>query len=129
MSPERKSRSSKTDLGHTAEDAVAARLQTEGFRLIARNYSVHGVGELDLICLKQQVIHVVEVKARNQTDGFGGPLAAITPAKLGKIRKTTLHFLQKYHLLNSEVTFLAADVRLNDYGKILSINLVPIEMF
>ena len=55
-------------IGDRAEDAVAQYLADCGFRLIARNYNVPGIGELDLVFEKEQVLYITEVKSR-RTDG------------------------------------------------------------
>ena len=43
------------DIGKQAEDAVLSLFLARGYALLARNYSVHRYGELDLILCKEQL--------------------------------------------------------------------------
>jgi putative endonuclease len=113
--------------GSAAEAAVARHLTGLGYYVLAQNYAVPRLGELDLVLQLGRTIYFVEVKARSRADHFGGALAAITPAKLARLRKTALFYLQKERYMNSDVAFLAADVRLTEQGEVADIVIVPVE--
>ncbi|MEA4888286.1 MAG: YraN family protein [Clostridiaceae bacterium] len=116
-----------SDRGRIAEDAVAARFAQAGYRILARNYAVHAMGELDLVVQLGTCLSVVEVKARYRAQAFGGAAAALTPAKMKRIRKATLHFQQNHQYMNNELRLLAALVELDSTGAVVSIQIVPIE--
>jgi len=48
--------------GNIAEDLVTSHLQKDGNTVLERNY-LRKWGEIDLICLKNDVIHFIEVKS------------------------------------------------------------------
>ena len=72
-------------LGQAGEDAAARHLAQQGMQVIARNWRCR-YGEIDIIARDGSVLAFCEVKPRRGT-GFGVPLAAITPAKLARIRR------------------------------------------
>ncbi len=113
--------------GDAAELAVARRLEARGLTLLEHQYNVPRLGELDLVMRRGDCLYIIEVKARSDLERFGGGLAAITPAKVRKLRKTALHFCQKSGLMNLEMRFLAAEVELIKGQPQGSIHVVPIE--
>jgi len=68
-----------TRSGRAGEETARRYLQERGYRIVARNWSCR-FGEIDLIARDGDTLVFVEVKARTR-NGFGGPEAAITPAK------------------------------------------------
>lgn len=113
--------------GKRAEVAVARHLQMLGYEICTANYRVPRIGELDLVIRKGTQIIVVEVKARSNSSTYGGLPDTITTAKLRRLRRTTLCYLQEMQLLNNDVSFLAAFVRLDSDGEVLDITTSPIE--
>ncbi len=83
-------------LGRYGEDVAARYLQDSGLVLIDRNWRGPS-GELDLIALDGAVLVVCEVKTRSH-DRFGGPLAAVTPDKLRRIRRLAAEWLAEHPL-------------------------------
>lgn len=76
-------------LGAHGEDIAAGYLEAAGMRVLARNWRYSGPelrGELDLVARDGRCLVICEVKARRGM-GAGGPLAAITPRKLGRLRR------------------------------------------
>lgn len=76
-----------------AEDYVAARLLSRGFKILARNYRNIGF-ELDIVAAKNQTLVVVEVKKRRRRPASAEEFARILPDK--KTRSLThgaRHFL------------------------------------
>ncbi len=78
--------------GNIGEDKAASFLEDRGFKVIDRNYYSR-FGEIDIIAMKEDVIHFVEVKS-----GEYDPILQITPKKLSKIIKTADIYMQKKHL-------------------------------
>lgn len=107
--------------------AVARRLQQMGYLILARNYRAWQLGELDIVAQKNDVIFFVEIKARSNSDQWGGPAAAITARKLGNMRKSALFFAREKDLLHYKMMFLAGLVQLDKNGKIMNLDIVPIE--
>lgn len=75
------------DFEREAECFLAAR----GCRVLRRNFRCRA-GELDLVCLDDGVLVVVEVRLRSRSD-FGGALASVTAAKQRRIVLATAYFL------------------------------------
>jgi putative endonuclease len=80
-------RGSTIERGAAAEAAAARYLQAQGLSVLARNLRCR-VGELDLVCLDDDVIVIVEVRHR-ATLGFGGALASVTRRKQRKLIRAT----------------------------------------
>lgn len=114
--------------GSLAEQYVSENLACRGFKLLASRYAVPRLGELDLVLLRDLRLLVVEVKAREHLDQYGGGLSAITAAKIRRLSKTAMHFAQKHGYLNCDISFLAAEVLLRNGEPMGPINFVPIGM-
>ncbi|TKB48032.1 YraN family protein [Ferrimonas sediminicola] len=79
--------------GHIVERQVQHWLADQGLTPLACN--VHSrFGELDLVMTQGNELVFVEVKYR-KTPGYGGALAAITPSKQHKLRRTAAFYLQQ----------------------------------
>ena len=113
--------------GQDAELAVAGIMERKGYRILARNYRVHRIGEIDLIAGRGDRLIFIEVKARRDTVRWGGPEAAIGSAKLKKIQRTAVCYLKEKHKMNHNIYFLAALVKLDRFGKPEKISFRPIE--
>jgi len=68
--------------GVAAEELAAQYLQVRGLKILARNLRCK-VGELDLVCLDDGVLAIVEVRQRGSVE-FGGASASVTSAKQRK---------------------------------------------
>ncbi len=77
-------------LGNIAEDKAVKFLQKSGFGIVDRNF-YSKFGEIDIIALKNRVLHFIEVKSGKNFE----PIYAITPQKIDKIIKTVNFFLLK----------------------------------
>ena len=62
--------------GAAAEDLAARYLQVRGLKILARNLRCKA-GELDLVCLDDGVLVVIEVRQRGSVE-FGGALGSVT---------------------------------------------------
>ena len=86
--------------GASAEGQAAEYLNGLGFEILERNYSLFGNykgGEIDIIARRDDVIHFIEVKARN-TDTFGTGREAVRGEKPKTIRRLATHYLVKHGL-------------------------------
>lgn len=81
-------------LGRAAEELVARRLSTEGWRLVERNARTRG-GEIDLIALDGSTLVFVEVKAARAGNRFGPehPAHAVGPRKQARLRRLAREWL------------------------------------
>ena len=117
----------KKNIGKIGEDAVCNKLICEGYVILVRNYSVHNVGELDIVATKGPDVYVVEVKARSSRNSdYGTPESFITRSKMGKMRRTIGHLLNDYELYGKNVTILAGSVLHDGKGNVISVELIEI---
>ncbi len=81
-------------LGRHGEDMAAAHLESQGWRIIERNWRCPA-GELDIVAWDETAgtIVFVEVKSRSSV-AFGEPVEAITWRKLAKLRELSTLWLR-----------------------------------
>jgi putative endonuclease len=87
----------RQSLGREAEELVAARLQRDGWLVVARNVRTSDVrGELDLIGVDGDALVFVEVKARRAGSSLGPetPAMAVGPRKQAKLRSLAAAWLR-----------------------------------
>lgn len=75
--------------GNLAEDKACIYIQDLGFQIIERNFTLKG-GEIDIIAIKDEVLHFIEVKSGSSYN----PLYNITPKKLQHVINTADRFMQ-----------------------------------
>ena len=114
------------DIGKQAEDAVLSLFLARGYALLARNYSVHRYGELDLILCKEMCVYVVEVKSRKDSDSFGGAREAVTGQKMARMLRATRVFLLDRQWESFDIRFVAGCVTHRTDGSIIAIEILPI---
>ncbi|MDR2238642.1 MAG: YraN family protein [Chryseobacterium sp.] len=90
------------DFGKKAEDLAVDYLLKNGYKILVRNFRFQKA-EIDIITEKDDLIIVVEVKARS-TDAFMLPQEAVTKAKIKSIVLAANHYLEEYNKHN-EVRF------------------------
>lgn len=116
------------DIGKLGEDKVCEKLESEGFEILVRNYSVHNVGELDIVARKGNDIFVVEVKARSSKNAaYGSPESFITRSKMLKIRKTINRLIAEYKLYDVNIVLMAGSVLHDGNGNVLSVELIELQ--
>ena len=79
--------------GMASEQLAADYLQGRGLKVLARNMRCRA-GELDLVCLDNGVLAVIEVRQRGGQD-FGGALQSVTWRKQRKIIRATRYLLPR----------------------------------
>jgi len=80
--------------GAAAEELAAVFLESQGLRIVERNYRCR-FGEIDLVARSGAVLVFVEVRAR-QSEAFGGAAGSITAAKRRRLVATARHYLAKH---------------------------------
>jgi putative endonuclease len=95
---------SRLQRGIAAEQLAAEYLRVRGLKILGRNLRCK-TGELDLVCLEDGVLIIVEVRLREHLE-FGGALASVTWEKRRKIIRTTQFFLRRHaHWRNLSIRF------------------------
>jgi putative endonuclease len=79
-------------VGRLGEDRAASWYTEHGYRVIARNWRC-GIGEIDLVCRRGDVLVVIEVKAR-RASRHGQPFEAVTAAKQRRLRRLAGAYLR-----------------------------------
>ena len=80
--------------GNLAEDRASKFLDDNDFTIVERNFYSR-FGEIDIIAVKDEVLHFVEVKSGLD---FESAIQNITPSKLNKFIKTVNVYLKKNSL-------------------------------
>jgi len=81
-------------VGDAAEEKAVGFLRERGFRIIDRNVSSR-FGEIDILAMKGEVLHVIEVKS---APTYEQAVNNITPAKVRKILMTADAYMKKHAL-------------------------------
>ncbi len=92
-----------TAAGALGEEQAARYLRQKGWAILERNFSAPG-GEIDIIAQDKKTLVFVEVKTRAYS-AYGGPLAAVTPAKQKKIAQTATAYLKEKGLKFDSIRF------------------------
>jgi putative endonuclease len=77
--------------GNLAEDRGCDYLRSNGYRILERNV-YNRFGEIDIIALKENVLHFVEVKS---AQSYEQAVNNITSSKLQKLNRTIQTYLQQ----------------------------------
>ena len=86
----------KREFGAELEMFAAKQMETQGCRIIEKNYSCK-LGEIDIILQDKETLVFVEVRYRKQNK-FGGAIASVDNKKQRKIIKTASLYLQSNKL-------------------------------
>jgi len=78
--------------GDKSETLATSYLEQEGFVILERNYFARKLGEIDIIALKDDVVHFIEVKS-TKFNSFD-PIYNITSAKLRKVINSAHYYLK-----------------------------------
>ncbi|PID28640.1 MAG: YraN family protein [Candidatus Cloacimonadota bacterium] len=112
----------KNELGTKGELAATNYFLKRNYFIVARNYYSR-YGEIDIIALKGNRLHIIEVKSR--TENEDSAISSLTRKKQLKIVKTTLHFLSKnIKFDNYFISFDLITVIFYACGKLKKINFI-----
>lgn len=98
-------------LGDAGEDFAAKTLEDMGYEILERKYRTK-MGEIDLIAIRDGVIHFIEVKTRTGDD-FGYPADAVTETKQSHIRRVSDSYLAKRRVMWRSVSLDVVEVTFN----------------
>ena len=76
--------------GDAGEEFAGKMLEDTGYTILERNFRTR-MGEIDIIAIKDSVLHIIEVKTRTGFD-YGYPSDAVTESKRKTIRKSPTFF-------------------------------------
>ncbi|WP_275266168.1 YraN family protein [Nocardioides caldifontis] len=100
--------------GGYGEERAAKYLSGLGMVVLDRNWRCD-LGELDLVLRDGRVLVFCEVKTRASA-AFGGPLEAVTPAKLARLRRLAARWLADHDVRPPEVRLDVVGVQLDRGG-------------
>jgi putative endonuclease len=100
--------------GRSGESATETRYVRRGFRVVARNWRC-GIGELDLVLVRGDLLVICEVKTR-RGGRFGAGFDAVDARKRRKLRSLGEAFLQQHSIAPIAVRFDVASVRVRPDG-------------
>lgn len=93
----------RKNVGDIGEEFAAQLLENSGFKVIARNYATKQ-GEIDIIAIKDGVMHFVEVKTRTGCQ-YGYPSESVTRTKQARIKKAAQQYLGSRRLHWNSISF------------------------
>lgn len=100
------------ELGQLGESLAADYLVTKQFEILDRNYRWKK-SEIDIVCKKDDLLIIVEVKTR-QTAAYGQPYEAVTRSKQKQIIKVTNQYILENDL-DLEVRFDVVSIVQNQH--------------
>ena len=83
------------DKGEIAEKKAISFLEDLGFKIIEKNFYAKKLGEIDIITIKNETYHFVEVKSALD---FETAINNITFQKLSKIKRSINYYIQQKKL-------------------------------
>jgi putative endonuclease len=95
-------------LGRRGEEQAAAWYLEHGYRVLERNWRC-AQGEIDLLCTRDSVLVVCEVKTRT-TDACGAPFESVPRLKQLRLRRLVVAYLRSYGGHYDEVRFDVASI-------------------
>lgn len=107
-------------IGDYGENITENYLIKNGYKILKRNFKCK-TGEIDLICLKDNVVSFIEVKSRFYFL-YGTPCEAVTYSKIKRLINASNYFIYINKLHNHNVRFDVVEVFLNPENKHYQIN-------
>jgi len=77
--------------GDLAEQKACEFLISQAFEIIEQNFYAKKLGEIDIICKKDDTYHFVEVKS---AQNYETAINNITPSKLSKLKRSISYYIQ-----------------------------------
>ena len=110
----------RKEIGRLGERMALEFLQKKGCQVLAANYRVGRLGEIDLIISMQDQLRFIEVKTRTG-NAYGTPAEAVSHKKQKTIRQVALCFLKANGATDVPVQFDVIEVILARDGRMLDI--------
>jgi len=109
--------------GALGEEAAAAYLARQGYKIITRNFRVGRMGEIDIIAEDVDTLCFIEVKSRSGYS-FGTPAQAVSSQKQAAITRIALIFMQNNRYCDIPVRFDVVELLMDREGDIKNISLI-----
>ncbi len=77
--------------GNQAEEKAIRFLEDRNFKIIDKNFYAKKLGEIDIICLKENTYHFIEVKSAKD---YETAINNITLSKLSKLKRSIDYYIQ-----------------------------------
>lgn len=81
--------------GDQSETLASLFLEQESFVIVERNYFARKLGEIDIIAMKNNVLHFIEVKSGKADFD---PVYNVTPGKLRKVINSAHYYMKSKNL-------------------------------
>lgn len=104
------------EIGKYGEEIAKNFLIKKGYKILETNWHYSRVSEIDIIAIKNDAIHFVEVKTRSQTK-FGMPEEAINYRKMASIVQGTRAYLSKTNKRFKKIQIDAIAILLKKEGE------------
>ena len=114
---------SKLTLGNRGESLATVYLRKNEFEILERNYN-SAVGEIDIIALKDDQYHFVEVKTRSDLENLE-ILTLVPDSKKRKIQKTIYKYFQAENIETENYQIDLIVILLNERKKLAKIYFYP----
>lgn len=115
----------KQIIGSKGEDAAVCVLESKGFAILKRNYTVHNVGEIDIIAGKDDDIYVFEVRTRLNRGPFPDSAESVIRSKRNKVMRTAARFIDEKGYYDRNIIFEVIKVTHDEQGNVLEVEFVP----
>ena len=91
----------RQNIGSNGEEIAALYLARNNYHIIEHNWNLHRGCKLDIIAMKNNRLHFIEVKTRT-SDKYGEPQTAINHQKMRNILKAIQTYRFQHYLTNTE---------------------------
>ncbi|MBR4429789.1 MAG: YraN family protein [Clostridiales bacterium] len=115
----------KQIIGSKGEDAAVSSLKSKGFAILKRNYTVHNVGEIDIIAEKENDIYVFEVRTRLNRGPYPDSAESVIRTKRNKVMRTAARFIDEKGYYDRNIIFEVIKVTHDEQGNVLEVEFVP----
>ena len=115
----------KQIIGSKGEDAAVNALESKGFAILKRNYTVHNVGEIDIIAEKEKDIYIFEVRTRLNRGPFPDSAESVIRSKRNKVMRTAARFIDEQGYYDRNIIFEVIKVTHDEQGNVLEVEFVP----
>lgn len=107
-------------IGSYGEDLALSYLKEKGYYILDKNFKTKH-GEIDLICIKNNLLIFIEVKSR-YSYSYGSPLESVTYSKQKQIIKLCKFYIIRKRLFDFNCRFDVIEIYLNKKDTSYSIN-------
>ncbi|MBR4947652.1 MAG: YraN family protein [Clostridiales bacterium] len=115
----------KQIIGSKGEDAAVSSLESKGFAILKRNYTVHNVGEIDIIAEKENDIYVFEVRTRLNRGPYPDSAESVIRSKRNKVIRTAARFIDEKGYYDRNIIFEVIKVTHDEQGNVQEVEFVP----